>query len=146
MARPTKLNQQSHDKICQALRAGNNRPASAAYGGVTYQTFLNWLKRGRESLDQLQLPETIEDSEIAYAKFFEGVQKAEGHAEVGAVAIIQKAAREGISGQWQAAAWWLERKFPDKWGRRERIEKRDPIGEKIQINVSGPATVERDAD
>ena len=23
---------------------------------------------------------------------------------------------------WQAAAWWLERRFPDRWGRKQRHE------------------------
>jgi hypothetical protein len=37
-------------------------------------------------------------------------------AEAADVTLIAQAAREG---QWQAAAWRLERKFPSKWGRRE---------------------------
>lgn len=138
MARPTKLNTEVHEAVCKALRAGNNRPASCAFGGITYQTMLNWSKRAQASIQALQGGESIDDSELPFVEFLEGVQKAEGQAEVGAVAIIQKAAREGIDGQWQAAAWWLERKFPDRWGRRERIDRREPIGEKIQINVVGP--------
>jgi hypothetical protein len=35
------------------------------------------------------------------------------------VAIIQKAANEGT---WQAAAWFLERTNPRKWGRHETVE------------------------
>ena len=35
------------------------------------------------------------------------------------MALIAKAAGEG---NWQAAAWWLERRFPERWGRRERVD------------------------
>jgi len=34
------------------------------------------------------------------------------------VAIIAKAA---AGGHWQAAAWRLERKFPDRWGRKTKL-------------------------
>ena len=34
------------------------------------------------------------------------------------VSLVSKAAAE----QWQAAAWHLERKFPDRWGRKERLD------------------------
>jgi hypothetical protein len=36
--------------------------------------------------------------------------------------------------QWTAAAWWLERKFPDDWGRRERIDHRTPDGPLVNQN------------
>lgn len=145
MARPTKLNAEVQEAVCKALRAGNNRPAACAFGGITYQTLLNWSKRAEASLKLLEDGETIEDSEIPFVEFLEGVQKAEGLAQVEAVAVIQKAAREGVDGTWTAAAWWLERKFPDQWGRRERTDRREPIGDRIQINVSGPSPKVPDA-
>jgi len=142
MARPTKLNKEVREAICKALRSGNNRPAACAFGGVSYQTMLNWGKRAQLALARAEAGETIEDSEIPFVEFLEGVQKAEGNAEVGMVAVIHQAARQAVDGQWQAAAWWLERKHPDRWGRRERVENREPAGDKIQINVSGPASGE----
>lgn len=27
-----------------------------------------------------------------------------------------------MSGTWQASAWFLERRFPDKWGKRTMVE------------------------
>ena len=46
----------------------------------------------------------------------EALRDAEGHAEVRAVTLI---AAE-MPKDWKAAAWYLERKFHDRWGRRER--------------------------
>ena len=34
------------------------------------------------------------------------------------MALVQSAAPQ----HWQAAAWWLERSFPDRYGRRDRNE------------------------
>ncbi len=34
------------------------------------------------------------------------------------VAVIATAAKEN----WQAAAWRLERKFPERWGRRQKVD------------------------
>jgi hypothetical protein len=48
----------------------------------------------------------------------DGIEKAESVAEHRHVAIVRKAAE---SGAWQAAAWWLERRHPDVYGRRERV-------------------------
>ncbi len=35
------------------------------------------------------------------------------------MALIGKAAGEG---NWQAAAWRLERRFPERWGRKDRVD------------------------
>jgi len=39
--------------------------------------------------------------------------------EVWALQVITKAAAEG---NWQAAAWRLERKHPKRWGRQDKVE------------------------
>jgi len=52
-------------------------------------------------------------------------------AENANVSIIYKAGRE----DWRAAAWWLERRFPARWGRRRRAEVSGPSGDPIQHEV-----------
>ena len=105
MARRTKLTPETKEDIVKALRAGNSRRDSALYAGVSETTFYSWMARGREG-------------EPLYAEFLEAVEKAEAQSVVRNVAIIQRAAEE----TWQAAAWWLERKRPDDWGRRQRMD------------------------
>jgi hypothetical protein len=52
--------------------------------------------------------------EQPYVEFSNAVEKAMAEAEVAGVnAIVVAAARH-----WQAAAWMLERKHPERWGRR----------------------------
>jgi len=45
--------------------------------------------------------------------------------------VIQRVAENGV---WQAAAWRLERKYPDKWGRR-RVEVTGPGGGPVQTQA-----------
>ena len=111
MSRKSKLTPQRQQRICEALRAGNTRAASAAYGGIDESTLYRWIARGEAA------------TRGAYSEFRKAIKEAESAAEIRNVALIQKAAQE----TWTAAAWWLERRKPDDWARREtrRIEGHD---------------------
>jgi hypothetical protein len=51
-----------------------------------------------------------------FAAFLARLEKADAEAEAKAVKVIVDAAQDGT---WRAAAWWLERRRPDRWARRE---------------------------
>jgi hypothetical protein len=108
--RPTKLNPERQAEIVSAIKAGNYAEIAAAYAGISRGTYFLWMKKGKE--DARSGKETI------YSDFFDAVKKAESDAEVRAVAIIQRAMPEN----WQAAMTYLERKFPARWSRGERLE------------------------
>jgi transposase len=97
MGRPSKLTEERQEKVLEALRAGNYLETAAAYAAISYQTLNEWRKR--------------------FPEFSEAVEKARADAEARMVAVIMKAAPVS----WQAAAWWLERSFPSRYGRRTRI-------------------------
>jgi hypothetical protein len=84
--------------LCSVLAAGGTRRACCAHVGIDSAQFYRWLERA--------------------AAFRSAVEKAEADAELRYTAIIATAASES----WQAAAWWLERRRPDDYGRRDRIE------------------------
>lgn len=129
MGRPTKLTPEVQDKIVAALRAGNYQETAAVYAGVEPRTFYRWMERG-ESDDA--------DDEI-YRQFRQTVEKAKADAEVRDIALIDKAAHDG---SWQAAAWKLERKFPQKWGRLNRTEISGPEGKPVELRTSVEAILE----
>jgi len=56
-----------------------------------------------------------EDTE--FSQYFKEIMQARAFAEADNVLVIRNASRD----TWQAAAWWLERTFPDRWGRRDRM-------------------------
>ena len=101
MARPSKFSPQVRKAILDAVEAGNFRDSAARAAGVGPRTLDRWLQLG------LQYP----DGE--YGAFRAALLAAEGKAEAALVRTIFDMARS----DWKAAAWWLERKFPQRWGR-----------------------------
>ena len=119
MARPTKLTPERHTAIVQAILAGNYAETAARYAGVATTTFYNWMNRGKDGKSGL------------YVEFVDAVENAKAQAEIRDVALIERAAKV----TWQAAAWMLERKFPDRWGRREKVELTGKDGGPIKHEV-----------
>jgi len=107
---PSRFNEDRAEKLLQAVRGGNYLETAARYAGISYQTLRRWLLKADEP-----------DAPPEYVAFKEQLEKARADAEVAALAKIQKAASEGA---WQASAWYLERSWPERWGRRDtnRVE------------------------
>ena len=99
MPRPTHYTPETVKRIMEALAAGASYKMAAAYGGISYETFRTW--------------------RAEFPAFSAAIEKAEAEAVVGRLEVIDDAA---VDGNWQAAAWWLERKYPDEWGRKDRLE------------------------
>jgi transposase len=85
-------------RFLDAIRAGNTRGAAASLAGIDRRTFERWCNR-----------------DVAFAA---SVTRAEGESEAALVAIIRAQAPV----DWRAAFALLERRFPDTWGRRDRID------------------------
>jgi hypothetical protein len=102
-----KLTDEIAAKIVQAVRTGSSIEGAAAYAGVPRQTFFDWLKKGRQPR-----------ARNPYRALALALDEALGTFEVTANAQIAKAGDD----EWQAKAWQLERKFPDRYGRRTRID------------------------
>lgn len=94
MARRTKYSSEVVKRITDAVAIGATYELACKYAGVSYELFRQWRERN--------------------LAFLEAVQEAEGRAAVGWLAKIEKAANEGT---WQAAAWKLERRYPQEYGR-----------------------------
>lgn len=118
--RKTKLTPELQNKICDAIRMGNYIETAAAYAGVNKTTLYDWLKRGARERERVEKNPSakIKKSEAPFVEFSNAVEKALADAEVRDVLIIANAAKEN----WQAAAWRLERKFPERWGRKDKVQ------------------------
>ena len=123
MARPTKFDAKVAEQILQAVRVGCYIETAAAYAGISKQTLYNWLKIGAR-----RRTGPLHDFHVAF-------ERALAQAEMRDLVLISKAAEE----QWQAAAWRLERKFPDRWGRRERhdVNLGAEDGAVIRVTIGG---------
>ena len=109
--RPSKHTPEVVARIVQAIATGNTRRHSCAYGGISEDAFSAWLKTKPD--------------------FAAAIKKAEADAVVRNVAIIEQAARI----TWQAAAWWLERRYPDDYAKRERLEHSSPGGGPVTFTL-----------
>jgi hypothetical protein len=121
MARPSKITRELVDKIIGIVRAGNYLETAAAAAGINKPTLRAWLKAGARS-----------KTNDLFAQLAQGVEAATNEAEARHVAMIAKASQAGA---WQASAWYLERKFADRWG-RQRLEITGRNGAPMQVEVA----------
>ena len=81
-----------------------------------------------------------------HKEFVEAVRQAEAVSDVRDVAIISQHAKKN----WQASAWRLERKRPDQWGRKERLEVSGDQAAPLVVQVVWPEddieSVEEESD
>ena len=120
--RYSRLTDETQRRIVEAIRAGNYIETAAQYAGVNKTTIYAWLKKADDP-----------DQDPRYAEFRNAVEEARAQAEARNVMLIQKAANEGT---WQAAAWYLERTAPHRWGRQARIELTGDGGGPVQVEHS----------
>jgi len=134
MGRPSRLTPKLHRTIVGLIRNGNYEIAACRAVGVAGSTYGLWKKRGREDREKAQAKgidvlEISDEEKSTYWNFLDDIQRALGEAEVKFQHIISEAALKS----WQAAAWMLERKYPDRWGRRDRMEHTGRDGGPIEV-------------
>jgi len=99
---PTKMTPEVVAACVQAMKAGAYIETASSYAGITRETLYEWLRKGAA------------EEAGPYRDFSDTIKKALADSELRDLSLIAKAANE----QWQAAAWRLERRYPERWGRR----------------------------
>ena len=94
MARRSKFTPETVQRAVQAIEMGATYELAAGFAGISYETFNTWRQTKPE--------------------FSEAIKSAEGRASVKWLAKIEQAASDGT---WQAAAWKLERRYPNEYGK-----------------------------
>lgn len=92
------------EHLAELLAGGMGRVDSCALAGISYETFTVWMEKKPE--------------------FSESIKKAEMICKQRNIARIQNASKKN----WQAAAWWLERKHPEEFAIRQKLEHSGPNG------------------
>lgn len=106
MGRPTDLTPALQKKIIAMIRDGVTPEIAAVAAGVGRTTYYRWTARGRE------------ETEGPYRDFWDAIEKAIAECEARAVHVVAKA----FGTSWQAAMTLMERRFPDRWSRRDRLD------------------------
>jgi len=121
--RYTKLTKELVKDFCKVIEEGNTFKTACGIVGIDESTFYKWkkfyveLEKGR-SYDEVKEELKININTQMLSDFFKSIKKSEAEAKRRNVLIIQTKAKEN----WQASAWWLERRYPDEYGRRDRVD------------------------
>lgn len=117
MGRPSKLTEATIRRLEQAIRLGATYAQACTYAGIGYSTFREWMNAGKRA------------RRGRARELVERIERAEAEAAIALLAKIEQAANNGT---WQAAAWKLERRYPEAYGRR-RVEFSGPEGGPVRV-------------
>ena len=130
----TKLDAEVTEKIVSAIRAGGTMETAARFAGVHSRTMHRWLTVGRHALNRAgDTPELMLEEEQPYVRFVEQVERALAEFKLALTTGIYAAAQ---AGQWTAYAWLGERRFPDEFGRRQRIDHANADGTPFAVTAA----------
>lgn len=121
-----------HETIVAAIERGNTKSTAFKLAGLNGQTGFDWIAMGKKDPGQFPL----------YVKLDEDIETALAEHEAERVAAITQAADNGT---WQAAAWWLERRRNEEWGKKDSVKvegDRPPI-QLNQIIIGSVEEIER---
>lgn len=122
MGRKTKLTPELQAEISELLAAGAFIEDACDAVGIGTSTFYDWMRRGERDWK----------IDAEFSEFSDTVKKARARAAVDSVGRIRKA---GEDGTWQADAWYLERSYPERWGRR-RVEVSAEIDGTLSVDLA----------
>jgi hypothetical protein len=124
--RPTNLTPATAHRIIQVLRAGGYVETAVKVAGVSPRTLRRWLKLGD--------PEGEDPHYQQHRELRAAIEQARGEAETRNVAIINQAAPSN----WMAAAWLLERQYPERWGRPSQRQNLEPAKTAAPVKPDDP--------
>jgi hypothetical protein len=124
LGRRSKLTDDLGSQILRVLALGATHRTACRSVGIAKSTFYAWLLKGERS-----------DSTL-FQDFLDAVRQVEAQRELEALATIcQAAARD-----WRAAAWYLGRRYPERWGNKRGI-----VGEHTAPSVQSTMPISKEA-
>lgn len=129
--RPTKLNLELQGRIIDLILEGNYIETAAQVVGVHQRQLYRWLERADNvtaqamehaegDLDEIDVYEHVDPAEWLYLDFRHALKSAQAWAESELLRSVKANAFMG----WQAFMTILERRHPDRWGRRKVLDHR----------------------
>lgn len=119
MARKTKLSPEMIELTKENIKLGMSYSSAAAAIGITYETWNNWVKLGREG-------------KSPYASFYAAVQESEADLMRDCLTQLRKAASMG---NLESIKFLLERRFPQDWSKKDNINIQ-ARSENVNFNVN----------
>lgn len=108
--------------IIQAIGLGATIKQACSIAGIAPDTFRRWRKLASEETEP-------------YHTLFLELEMSADRAIARKLAVIDQASQGGT---WQAAAWWLERNYPDMYALVNRTEFTGKNGEPLKVVLEWP--------
>ena len=113
----SKLTQELIVKISTEIENGSYQKVAARKCGVGESTFYAWMEKAEAGVvGQFQ-------------ELMEAVKNASAVAESRAIHTIL------ADDSWQSKAWYLERRFPERWGRKDRLNAHHTVEPKVVFHT-----------
>lgn len=112
MPRPSKLTDEVIEKITHAIKLGTTLYRAAEIAGIGTNTFRVWLRRGEADIEagkttrHARLVQEVTKTNAKVASLVEG-------------SVLHAALHDRDV---KASTWWLERRLPNEYGRRDKVE------------------------
>jgi len=120
VGRKCKLDAALIKEITDVIAAGAYDVSACKYIGIHVATFYRWKNKGETLMNIVETNggdfSVIDEKDMIFCEFYEAIKRAEGRGEIAAVAAV----RNAFDKDWKAPMTFLERKYPDRWGRRDR--------------------------
>lgn len=130
------------NKILTAIAKGAPNTIACNYAGISNNTLLVWLKKGR-AVAELPNEEIEKHDDLIYYNFLCKIKEVRAAACCKWLEKIDEAANI----HWQAAAWKLERLYPEyfakketsiiKFDDKEKVKEAKEIVEKLKLSKNG---------
>lgn len=116
MARPSLLLRKDLlETFHDYLRSGASMATAADAAGIGASTVYAWMARSEEL--QMRDASTLNEDQLRFLEFRESTLRARASREVRAIKVIVDEIDEN---NWRAAAWYLERAFPERWSPKHK--------------------------
>jgi hypothetical protein len=116
---------QVYEVLIKAIQMGLHPGPACKYAGIHRATYYAWLRLAKQERERIDNGLAPKDVSAKYLDFARAIEKAEAQGELSSVARIRTiAADEDVEPRvrLQADTWFLERAYPERWGKRQAID------------------------
>lgn len=156
------------EQVLERIRLGLDYTESADTSAISRVTLHHWRVAGAQARAKAAAGGKLTKTDRQYAEFLNALERAHAEAHLERLAVIQRATQpftvtkvvtrtavqpdgtervverttttEQKAGQWTAAAWWLERRMPERYARR--VEVSGPEGGPIPVEQRAAAVAD----
>jgi hypothetical protein len=147
--RPTALTSQVLEDVRRLLPTCLYLETVADFLGLDRSTVRKWLKRGAQEHQRVSRAKRarFRRREAIFVELFLTFRKALAEGLIYDLGIIKKASADQVvsdesgrpvsirPGQWQAAAWRADRRFPELWGRKDTVVTSDVSQRELDAEI-----------